>query len=146
MNDLTDLYQDLIIEHYRRPRNHRLLEDANRSAEGFNPLCGDHVTLYLKVKDGVVEDVSFVGTGCAISTASASLLTESVKGRTEAEARALIADFQRLVTSEDVQPELGKLQALAGVRRFPARVKCATLAWHTLRAALTREPAAVSTE
>jgi len=146
MNDLADLYQDLIIEHYRRPRNHRLLEDANRSAEGFNPLCGDHVTLYLKVKDGVVEDVSFVGTGCAISTASASLLTESVKGRTEAEAQALIGDFQRLVTSEDVQPDLGKLQALAGVRRFPARVKCATLAWHTLRAALTREPAAVSTE
>ena len=146
MNDLADLYQDLIIEHYRRPRNHRLLEDANRSAEGFNPLCGDHVTLYLKVKDGIVEDVSFVGTGCAISTASASLLTESVKGRTEAEAQALIADFQRLVTSEEVQPDLGKLQALAGVRRFPARVKCATLAWHTLRAALTREPAAVSTE
>lgn len=146
MSDLTDLYQELIIEHYRRPRNHRLLDDANRSAEGFNPLCGDHVTLYLKLKDGVVEDVSFVGTGCAISTASASLLTESVKGRTEAEAQALIADFQRLVTSEEMQPELGKLQALAGVRRFPARVKCATLAWHTLRAALTREPAAVSTE
>jgi nitrogen fixation protein NifU and related proteins len=148
MSDLDELYQELILEHYRRPRNHRRLADANRSAEGFNPLCGDRVTLYLKVKDGVIEDVTFEGSGCAISTASASLLTESVRGRTEQEAQAMSHEFHGAVTQPKAEPrpELGKLQALAGVRRFPVRVKCATLAWHTLRAALDRQPTPVSTE
>ena len=123
MSDLRELYQDVILDHYRRPRNNRPLADANRRAEGFNPLCGDRLKLYVRVKDGVIEEVSFEGSGCAISTASASLLTESIKGKTEREAEALVAG-------------LGKLEALAGVREFPARVKCATLAWHTLRAAL----------
>jgi nitrogen fixation NifU-like protein len=148
MSDLDDLYQELILEHYRRPRNYRRLAEANRSAEGFNPLCGDRLTLYLKVKDGVIEDATFEGSGCAISTASASLLTESVKGRTEDEAQALSRNFHGLVTQSDAEPrpELGKLQALAGVRQFPVRVKCATLAWHTLRAALEGQPTPVSTE
>jgi nitrogen fixation NifU-like protein len=148
MNELGDLYQELILEHYRRPRNYGRLEDANRSAEGFNPLCGDRLHVYLKLEGGVIEDARFEGEGCAISTASASLLTEAVKGKTEAEAETLFRDFQDLVTRPDAGscPELGKLEALAGVRRFPVRVKCATLAWHTLHAALARDRAAVTTE
>ena len=147
MNELGDLYQELILEHYRRPRNFGRLEGANRTAEGFNPLCGDRLSVYLKLKDGVIEDAKFEGQGCAISTASASLLTEAVKGKTESEAQALFRSFQDLVTQTgDVpRPELGKLEALAGVRHFPVRVKCATLAWHTLHAALAREKI-VSTE
>src|SRR5438105_9327026 len=118
VSDLDDLYQELILEHYRRPRNYRRLAEANRSAEGFNPLCGDRVTLHLKVRDGVIEDAAFEGSGCAISTASASLLTESVKGKTEDEARTLSREFHGLVTQSNAEPrpELGKLQALAGVR------------------------------
>ena len=148
MNDLGDLYQELILEHYRRPRNYGRLEDHTRSAEGFNPLCGDRLSVYLKVKDGVIEEAKFEGQGCAISTASASLLTEAVKGKTEAEAEALFRGFQDLLTKPDgeARPDLGKLEALAGVRRFPVRVKCATLAWHTLHAALARERASVTTE
>lgn len=148
MNDLDDLYQELILEHYRRPRNYGRLEDQTRSAEGFNPLCGDRLSVYLEVKDGVIEEAKFEGQGCAISTASASLLTEAVKGKTEAEAEALFRAFQDLLTKPDgdVRPELGKLEALAGVRRFPVRVKCATLAWHTLHAALARAQASVTTE
>jgi len=148
MNDLRDLYQDVILDHYRRPRHRGALVDANRRAQGFNPLCGDQLTLYVRVKDGVIEEVSFEGSGCAISTASASLLTESIKGKTEREAEALFDHFRELVTQDDVTPHpgLGKLEVLAGVREFPVRVKCATLAWHTLRAALAGRREPVSTE
>jgi nitrogen fixation NifU-like protein len=148
MSDLRDLYQDVILDHYRRPRNCHPLVDANRRAEGFNPLCGDRLTLYVKVKDGVIDAASFEGSGCAISTASASLLTESVKGKTEREAEALFRNFREMVTHDDAapHPELGKLEALAGVREFPVRVKCATLAWHTLHAALVDQAEPVSTE
>ena len=148
MNDLRDLYQDVILDHYRRPRHRGALVDANRRAQGFNPLCGDQLTLYVRVKDGVIEEVSFEGSGCAISTASASLLTESIKGKTEGEAEALFDRFRELVTQDDVTPHpgLGKLEVLAGVREFPVRVKCATLAWHTLRAALVGRHEPVSTE
>jgi nitrogen fixation protein NifU and related proteins len=148
MNDLGDLYQELILEHYRRPRNYGRVEDSNRMAEGFNPLCGDRLNLYLRLKDGVIEEAKFEGQGCAISTASASLMTEAVKRKTEAEAEALFRSFQDLVTHPEgeARPELGKLEALAGVRRFPVRVKCATLAWHTLHAALAQERSSVTTE
>ncbi len=148
MNDLRELYQDVILDHYRRPRNCHALDDANRRAQGFNPLCGDQLTLYVRVKDGVIEEVSFEGSGCAISTASASLLTESIRGKTEREAEALFGHFRELVTHDDVTPHpgLGKLEVLAGVREFPVRVKCATLAWHTLRAALAGQREPVSTE
>jgi nitrogen fixation NifU-like protein len=148
MSDLRDLYQEVILDHYRKPRNSRALPGANRKAEGFNPLCGDRLTLYLKLKDGVIEDASFEGSGCAISTASASLLTESVKGKTAQEAEKLFRGFHTLVTQDSATPpsDLGKLEVLAGVREFPARVKCATLAWHTLHAALTNQEEMVSTE
>src|SRR5437879_3147402 len=133
MLDLRDLYQEVIIDHYRKPRNFHALGDANRKVEGFNPLCGDRLTLYLKLERGVIQDISFEGMGCAISTASASLMTEHLKGKTEQEAEALFQGFHRLVTQDSAAPgpDLGKLAVLAGVREFPARVKCATLAWHT---------------
>jgi nitrogen fixation NifU-like protein len=148
MSDLRDLYQEVILDHYRKPRNSRPLAGANRKAEGFNPLCGDRLTLYLKLKDGVIEDASFEGSGCAISTASASLLTESVKGKTAPEVERLFQGFHNLVTQDVATPgpELGKLEVLRGVREFPARVKCATLAWHTLHAALANQAETVSTE
>ena len=149
MSDLRDLYQEVILDHNRQPRNFGRLAGANRSAEGFNPLCGDSLTLYLKLVDGVIEGVSFEGTGCAISTASASLMTEALKGKTEHEAQALFERFHALLTSEqgaDAAVPLGKLEALSGVREFPVRVKCATLAWHTLQAALHDENRPVSTE
>jgi nitrogen fixation NifU-like protein len=149
MSDLRDLYQELIVDHYRRPHNFGPLAEANRHAEGFNPLCGDHLTLSLKVVDGVIEDARFEGAGCAISTASASLMTDALKGKTEAQAEALFAVFHALVTAEDGNPDevpLGKLAVLAGVREFPTRVKCATLAWHTLLAALHQADQPVTTE
>ncbi|TFE36457.1 SUF system NifU family Fe-S cluster assembly protein [Paraburkholderia dipogonis] len=148
MSDLGELYQEVIFDHYRRPRNRGVLAGANRKAAGYNPLCGDKVTLYLKVEDGVVKDVSFEGTGCAIATASASLMTEALKGKTEAEAQALFGRFHEMVTASSAVPqaEMGKLSVLSGVREFPARVKCATLAWHTLQAALHGEDRTVSTE
>jgi nitrogen fixation NifU-like protein len=148
MSDLRDLYQEVILDHYRRPRNFCPLADADCKAEGFNPLCGDRLTLYVKVKDGVIEDATFEGTGCAISTASASLMTESIKGKTEREAEKLFEGFHDVVTghSATAEVDLGKLEVLAGVREFPVRVKCATLAWHTLRAALARQTQPVSTE
>ena len=152
MSELRDLYQEVIFDHNRRPRNFGRLEGANRQAEGFNPLCGDKLTLYLKVNDGVVEDVSFEGLGCAISTASASLLTEALKGKTEAEAEALFRGFHEFIVSDapEAADELGKLAVFSGVREFPARVKCASLCWHTLNAALEQRAAAapptVSTE
>src|SRR6185503_15448628 len=135
--ELDDLYQEVILDHNRTPRNFRAL-DAGRKAEGFNPLCGDRLTVYLRIDDGVIADVAFQGSGCAISKASASLMTESVKGKSVADATRLLERFQQMVTSApaDTAPGLGKLEALAGVRQFPVRVKCATLAWHTLRAAL----------
>jgi len=141
MSDLNDLYQEVILDHNRRPRNFHALADASHSAEGYNPLCGDRLTLYLKVADGVVQDVSFEGAGCAISKASASLMTDAVKGKSIAEAQALFERFHRMVTTPPEQPveDLGKLSALAGVREFPVRVKCASLAWHTLKAAMTNE-------
>jgi nitrogen fixation NifU-like protein len=151
MSDLRDLYQQVILDHQKKPRNFRALPMANRHAEGFNPLCGDKVHLYLKVENGVIKDVGFQGTGCAISTASASMMTESIKGKTPAEAEAIFEKFQKLVTSDsneaaDGGPELGKLEVFSGVREFPVRVKCATLAWHTLRAALEGGEKTVSTE
>lgn len=149
MSDLRDLYQELIVDHYRHPHNFGPLTGANRQAEGFNPLCGDRLTLALKVVDGVIEDARFEGAGCAISTASASLMTDALKGKSEAQAEAMFHAFQALVTGqEDTAPPLamGKLEVLAGVREFPVRVKCATLAWHTLHAALQSARQPVSTE
>jgi len=148
MSELRDLYQEVIFDHYRKPRNHHALADANHVAHGHNPLCGDQVTIYLKVEDGVVRDLSFEGTGCAISTASASLMTDALKGKKLNEVEHLFEEFHQMVTHDDAEPdpELGKLEVLAGVREFPARVKCATLAWHTLQAALKDRAAPVSTE
>ena len=152
MNDqggLRELYQEVILDHNRRPRNFGALPSANHQAEGYNPLCGDKVTVFLDLQDGRIQDVAFQGAGCAISTASASLMTEALKGRTAEEAREIFHGFHGLVTTgagEDSE-ELGKLAVFSGVREFPMRVKCATLAWHTLLAALdekAREP--VSTE
>ena len=146
-SDLQALYRDVIVDHNRHPRNFRPL-DAGRKAEGFNPLCGDRVTVYVQVEEGVIHDVSFQGLGCAIAKASASLMTESVKGKTVAEAGALFELVQRMITAPAGAPiaELGALSALAGVRRFPVRVKCATLAWHALRAATAAGDEVVTTE
>ncbi len=148
MSDLRDLYQEVILDHYRKPRNFGPLAGADRRAEGFNPLCGDRLTLYVKVNDGVIADASFEGSGCAISTASASLMTESIKGKTEREAEELFGRFRDVVSghASTNEVDLGKLEVLAGVREFPVRVKCATLAWHTLHAALAKQPEPVSTE
>jgi nitrogen fixation NifU-like protein len=148
MNELRDLYQEVILDHNRRPRNFGLLPAANRHAEGHNPLCGDKVTVFLDVEDGRIADISFQGSGCAISTASASLMTEALKGRSVAAARALFDNFHELVTTGagEGSPELGKLAVFSGVREFPMRVKCATLAWHTLLAALEEKDQPVSTE
>lgn len=143
MSDLRDLYQEVIFDHYRKPRNFHALAAANHVAHGHNRLCGDQLTVYLQVVDGVIEDVSFEGTGCAISTASASLMTDALKGKTLDEAERLFQQFHQMVTQDDAEPDpaLGKLEVLAGVREFPARVKCATLAWHTLQAALKERAA-----
>jgi nitrogen fixation NifU-like protein len=147
MSDLSDLYQEVILDHNKRPRNFRTIEAPSHHAEGYNPLCGDRLNLYVNVADGVLTDVAFQGSGCAISKASASLMTDALKGKTVAEANALFERFHRVVTTPPDQPveELGKLSVLAGVREFPVRVKCASLAWHTLKAALGREERA-STE
>ena len=149
MTDLQDLYQELILDHGRRPRNFRPLDRATRSAEGYNPLCGDKVKVYVKMDDDVVRDISFEGAGCAISTASASIMTETLKGKTRAEAEELFQTFHDLVTGRQAQldaPELGKLAVFSGVSEFPIRVKCATLSWHTLRAALNGADEVISTE
>ena len=145
--DLQELYQEVILDHNRRPRNFRAIEEG-RKAEGFNPLCGDRVTVYLTVDNGVIKDASFQGSGCAISKASASLMTEIVKGKTLEEAEALFERFQRMITAPPDAPvdNLGKLKVLAGVRQFPVRVKCASLAWHTLRSAVESRNDKVSTE
>jgi len=149
MPDLRDLYQDVILEHSKRPRNYRTLEAANRKAEGFNPLCGDHFTVYLEVgDDGLIRDVSFQGSGCAISKASASMMTQAIKGKRIEEAEELFQRFHHVVTGKNgiESNDLGKLAAFAGVSEYPVRVKCATLAWHALHAALQGEQHAVSTE
>jgi nitrogen fixation protein NifU and related proteins len=136
--DLRELYQEVILDHNRHPRNRRRLESATSRAEGHNPLCGDNVTVYLVTENGRVADVAFEGSGCAISTASASLMTEAVKGKTRAEAESIFREFQQMVTSSEGEehPDLGDLEVLAGVREYPVRIKCATLAWHALHAAL----------
>jgi len=149
LDELRDLYQEVVFDHNRNPRNFRAMDDATRKIEGFNPLCGDRITLYLKLDGERIEDVSFQGSGCAISTASASLMTEIVKGKTESETHHLFELFHSITTGQNGQAnldELGKLAVLAGVRAYPARVKCATLAWHSLEAALKNEGASVSTE
>jgi len=147
MFDLKALYQEVIIDHNRRPRNCHRLADADRVADGFNPLCGDRLTVYLKLRDGVIADAAFEGEGCAISVASASLMTEHLKGKTESEAQAIFDHFRALVMGEEeADAGLDKLVVLAGVKEFPARVKCATLAWHTLTAALKDRREPVSTE
>ena len=149
MSDLRDLYQEVILDHSRSPRNFGHHEPSNREAKGNNPLCGDKFTIYALVEDGIVKDVSFEGRGCAISTASASLMTELVKGKTEEEAEALFERFHDLVTADKEEPldeELDKLNVLAGVRGYPMRVKCATLAWHTMKAALNETDDTVVTE
>jgi len=146
MSDLRELYQEVIVDHNRNPRNFGRPEGTNREAQGYNPLCGDKVTVYLRVENGVVADAAFEGSGCAISTASASLMTEALKGKTEAEAERLFEDFHGMVAGSGNHPDLGKLEVLSGVREFPARIKCATLAWHTLDAALKGKGEPVKTE
>ena len=150
MPDLRELYQEVILDHYKAPRNFRKLEKANRDAAGYNPVCGDRLSVYLEVENGAIKDVSFEGTGCAISMASASLMSESLKGKTLEYAQKLFESFHGLVTSEpNTVPEagdLGKLAVFSGVREFPVRVKCATLCWHTLQAAIANEKAVISTE
>ncbi len=138
MNDLREISQEVILDHYRTPRNFSTLDAANQEASGHNPLCGDRVSVFLEIDGDLVKDVSFQGAGCAISTASASLMTEAVKGKTRDQARALFERFHDMMTGDGSTEEadLGKLEALSGVRRIPIRVKCATLAWHTLKAAL----------
>jgi nitrogen fixation NifU-like protein len=139
--DLRELYQEVILDHSKRPRNFRALPDANRRAEGHNPLCGDRATVYLRVEDDVVREASFEGSGCSISTASASMMTDALKGKTLDEVRRMFESFHELVTadpskSQTAAAELGKLGVFAGVHEFPMRVKCASLAWHTMKAAL----------
>ena len=150
MSELRELYQTTILDHNRRPRNFRAPDDANRTADGYNPLCGDKVRVFLKVEDGRVADAAFQGAGCAISTASASLMTEAVKGRSASEVMKLFDVFHELVTGErSEEPDLdalGKLTVFEGVREFPVRVKCATLAWHTLRLALEGRGQVAKTE
>lgn len=150
MSELRELYQEVILDHHKKPHNFRKLEGAHREVEGYNPLCGDRVTVYLKVEDNIVKDVSFQGSGCAISTASASMMTDSLKGKSIAEAEALFRVFHDLIAGKlpegEASESLGKLAVFSGVREFPMRVKCATLAWHTFHAALEGKDKPVSTE
>jgi nitrogen fixation NifU-like protein len=149
MADLRELYQELILEHSKKPRNYRVLEGASRTVEGFNPLCGDHFTIYLATDGEVIRDITFQGSGCAISKSSASVMTQTLKGKTREEAEDLFHRFHDLVTGKthdaDVEA-LGKLAVFSGVSEFPVRVKCATLAWHALHAALASTDEAVTTE
>ena len=150
MSDLRELYQEVILDHNKKPRNFGVLEDATQVAQGHNPLCGDNVTLYLHVEDDTIKDISFNGSGCAISKASASLMTGELKGKTVAEAETLFQSFHDLVTgpeaSEETLEDLGKLAVFSGVRDYPARVKCASLAWHTVHNALQGKPEPAVTE
>jgi nitrogen fixation NifU-like protein len=147
--DLRDLYQEVILDHSKKPRNFGAMGDADRHAEGYNPLCGDRETVYVKLDGDRLEKVTFEGSGCAISTASASMMTESLRGRSLAEVDALFSRFHDLITGKPARPgglPLGKLEVFSGVREYPVRIKCATLPWHTLKAALEEEGAVVSTE
>lgn len=153
MSDLRDLYQELIIDHSKKPRNFRVIDDPDRWADGFNPLCGDKLRLYLRIKDDVIEDAAFKGAGCAISTASASIMTSMLKGQTVGQAENLFNTFHTLITRPEGMEDpahagvgLGKMAVFAGVNEFPARVKCATLAWHTLKNALDQKEAPAQTE
>ena len=150
MSDLQDLYQEMVMDHNNRPRNFRKVEDADRSLEGYNPLCGDRYTVYLKLDDGCITDIGFQGSGCAISRSSASLMTESVKGKTKVEAEEIFEAFRQMTTrgpeADFDADKLGDLEILSGVANFPIRIKCATLVWHTLHAALEGHDDAVSTE
>jgi nitrogen fixation protein NifU and related proteins len=150
VRDVRDLYQDMILEHSKKPRNFRSLPQANRKAEGYNPLCGDHFTVFLQLENDEVKDISFEGSGCAISKASASMMTASLKGKTKSQAQELFVRFHRLVTSQATEAhdgvDIGKLIVFSGVSEFPVRVKCATLAWHTMLAALEEKSDTVSTE
>ena len=150
MPDLRELYQEVILEHCKAPRNYREMATANHRAEGYNPLCGDHFTVYLSLEGDSIRDISFQGSGCAISAASASMMTQSVKGKTKAQAEHLFDQFHKLVTDQSPangnRAELGKLAAFSGVSEFPVRVKCATLAWHALHAAMQGKQETVSTE
>jgi nitrogen fixation NifU-like protein len=150
MADLSELYQQVILDHNRKPRNFKVLETANRKQDGYNPLCGDQFTLYLDMDGELIKEIGFQGSGCAISKASASMMTTMVKGKTKAEAVEMFNEFHRMVKGElDLEStpnHLGRLTIFAGVREFPARVKCASLSWHTLRAALEGTDEPVSTE
>jgi len=150
MSELDELYQEVILDHNKSPRNFRAMGDANRKAEGYNPLCGDQVTVYVKFEDGIIKDISFQGSGCAISKASASMMTSALKGKTEAQAHELFENVHSMLTGEFNQQqgrnEVGKLAILSGVCKFPARVKCASLAWHTVNSALHGQGEAASTE
>jgi nitrogen fixation NifU-like protein len=150
MSDLRELYQEVILDHHRRPRNYGAMEAPTGRAEGFNPFCGDRVTVYVRVDGGRLADVTFEGSGCAISKASASIMTDSVKGRSIAESSAIFEAFQALVTGAAppgaAGMDLSKLEVFAGVRDYPSRVKCATLAWHALQAAIQQRPQTVTTE
>src|SRR5438876_1301777 len=149
MSELSELYQQVILDHNKKPRNFHKLEAANHRAEGYNPLCGDQLTVYLELDNGTVKDIGFEGSGCAISKAAASMMTVAVKGKTKEEAEAIFSEFHRMVTGElDEENEpnhLGRLKIFSGVREFPVRVKCATLPWHTLHAAFADQQE-VSTE
>lgn len=150
MADLDDLYQEVILDHNKSPRNFRAMAEANRKAEGYNPLCGDHVTVYLQLENGLIKDISFEGSGCAISKASASLMTAELKGKSESYAHELFENVHKMLTgdikSEDGASKVGKLEILSGVCKFPARVKCASLAWHTVNAALAGDDRPTTTE
>ena len=150
MSDLQDLYQEVVMDHNRRPRNFRKLEDADRSLEGYNPLCGDRYTVYVKLESGRITDIGFQGAGCAISRASSSMMTEAIKGKSLEEAEELFEAFHGMLTDgpdADYDPdEVGDLEVLSGVSEFPVRIKCATLPWHTLRAAILGKDSSVSTE
>lgn len=150
MDELRELYQETILDHHRNPRNFNELENATHSSEGFNPLCGDRITVYVLIEGDTIEDIAFKGSGCAICTASASVMTETLKGKPVADAEALFGRFHDLVTGDPTEPPdttgLGKLAVFFGVREYPVRIKCATLAWHTLRAALQGKKESVSTE
>jgi nitrogen fixation NifU-like protein len=149
MSDLRELYQQVILDHNKNPRNFREMPDATNRVDGYNPLCGDHYTIYLKLEDGTIREVSFTGSGCAISKASASVMSATLKGKSKEEAERLFETFHGLVTGDASSlsaAELGRLAAFSGVSEFPARVKCATLAWHTLRSALEGRDEKVTTE
>ena len=148
MFDVKDLYQEVIVDHNRSPRNFRVIADADKTMEGFNPLCGDKLKLYIKIDGQNISDIAFDGTGCAISVASASLMTDAMKGKSIDEAETLFNNFHSLITTENEidSDHLGKLAVLAGVKNFPARVKCASLCWHTLRSALIGDDKPVTTE